>query len=208
MVQRQSNIAEPTPPFFVRTLTGLEESVNTAISKDKASQKKTNAANAKAMTAMKQKIKKSLKEYETDVTKFKEVGIWAILFYFRLISCIQDPEAFEKAFALATAPKEVPTAPVRRAAADRTAEEEDDDDAFQQVGRGGRQYNFTTDSIYKNLQAIQEARGKKVRTLLGLHRLSYQLFRRTPIGQNRFVSSRNCLRWLSRLTNKFVSCFR
>lgn len=37
-------------------------------------------------------------------------------------------------------------------------------DAFTTVGKGGKTMQFTADSIFKNLQMVQEARGKKVCT--------------------------------------------
>ena len=73
MVQRQQNVAEPLPPFYLKTLTSLEESLNVAVSKEKEAKKKMNASNARALTAMKQKIKKTMKEYETDLKKYQEV---------------------------------------------------------------------------------------------------------------------------------------
>ena len=36
------------------------------------------------------------------------------------------------------------------------------EDDFTHVGKGGKATLYTAESIYKNLQAIQEARGKKV----------------------------------------------
>jgi translation initiation factor 3 subunit C len=76
MIQRQHNVSEPIPPFYVRTLVNLESSVNNALAKEKESKKKMNATNAKALTAMKQKIKRAIKEYETDVKKYLEVAIY------------------------------------------------------------------------------------------------------------------------------------
>jgi hypothetical protein len=75
MAQRQQNVSEPIPPFFIRQLTGMEASVTSALAaeKEKASGKKMNATNAKALTAMRQKIKKTMKEYEKDVKRFQEV---------------------------------------------------------------------------------------------------------------------------------------
>lgn len=66
-------MSEPIPPFYVKTLINLESSVNIALVKEKEVKKKMNATNAKALTAMKQKIKKALKEYETDVKKYQDV---------------------------------------------------------------------------------------------------------------------------------------
>jgi translation initiation factor 3 subunit C len=47
---------------------------------------------------------------------------------------------------------------VRRPA---VAEDEDEED-FTRVGKGGKATQYTSEGIYKSLQAIQEARGKKV----------------------------------------------
>ena len=37
-----------------------------------------------------------------------------------------------------------------------------DEPEFTTVGRGGRAMQFTSDSIFKHLQAVRDARGKKV----------------------------------------------
>lgn len=73
MVQRQQNVSEPVPPFYIRTLVNLENSLNAAVAKDKESKKKMNASNARALTAVKQKVKKILKEFEKEVKRFQEV---------------------------------------------------------------------------------------------------------------------------------------
>ena len=75
MVQRQQNISEPVPPFFLRTLVNLEGSLNAAVAKDKESKKKMNANNARALTAVKQKLKKITKEFETEVKRYQAVRI-------------------------------------------------------------------------------------------------------------------------------------
>ena len=74
MVQRQQNISEPVPPFFLKTLLSLESAVNTAQAKDKDSKKKMNASNARGLTAVKQKVKKISKEFETELKRFQEVS--------------------------------------------------------------------------------------------------------------------------------------
>ena len=73
MVQRHQNLAELVPPFYLRQLRNLETSLNAALAKEKEAKKKMNASNARALTAMKQKIKKVLKEYESNLKKFEEV---------------------------------------------------------------------------------------------------------------------------------------
>ncbi|KAK7692712.1 hypothetical protein QCA50_004345 [Cerrena zonata] len=142
MVQRQQNVAEPIPPFFIRTLTGLETSLNSALAKEKEAKKKMNASNARALTAMKQKVKKVTKEYENDVKQFQT-----------------DPEKFESDYLALVSTEAQPqkVKKVKKAAGD--SEEEDDD--FTTVGKGGKAMQFTAEGIYKNLQLVQEARGKK-----------------------------------------------
>ncbi|KAG5643610.1 hypothetical protein DXG03_000618 [Asterophora parasitica] len=140
MVQRQQNVAEPVPPFYIQTLVSLEGSINTATAKEKEAKKKMNATNAKALTAVKQKVKKALKEYEVALKRFQE-----------------DPEAFEREYTAVVAPE--PTAAGKRPAAQAGVAAADDE--FTTVGKGGKVVQYTSEGIFKNLQAVQEARGKK-----------------------------------------------
>ncbi|KAH9935443.1 eukaryotic translation initiation factor 3 subunit 8 [Fomitopsis serialis] len=145
MVQRQQNVSEPIPPFYIKQLVNLEGALNTAVAKEKESKKKMNASNARALNGMRQKVKKVTKEYEADVKRFQA-----------------DPEAFEREYTAIVAPEAPP--PVARARTRRAAESEDEnaeDDAFTTVGKGGKAMAFTPESIFKNLQLVQEARGKK-----------------------------------------------
>lgn len=73
MIQRQQNVGEPIPPFFIRTVTDLETNVSDAQSKD--AKKKMNATNARAFTAMKQKVKKTLKDFEKEVKQYQAVRL-------------------------------------------------------------------------------------------------------------------------------------
>ncbi|EPS99819.1 hypothetical protein FOMPIDRAFT_1123647 [Fomitopsis schrenkii] len=144
MVQRQQNVSEPIPPFFIRQLVNLETALNNAMAKEKEAKKKMNAANARGLNGMRQKVKKVTKEHETEVKRFQA-----------------DPEAFEREYTAAAAP-EAPAAPrTRRPRTDEDEEEGEEDDAFTTVGKGGKAMAFTAESIFKNLQLIQEARGKK-----------------------------------------------
>ncbi|KAF8587876.1 eukaryotic translation initiation factor 3 subunit 8 [Ramaria rubella] len=143
LAQRQTNVAERIPSIYIRTLSGLEDSLNSAMAKEKDAKKKTNLNNSRALNGMKQKVKKLSKEYEADIKRFQE-----------------DPEGFEREYAAAVAePTAVPKAkkPTR---ADLEDEEEEDGD-FTSVGKGGKAMGFTPDSVFKNLQAVQENRGKK-----------------------------------------------
>ena len=80
MVQRQNNVAEPVPPFYLRTLTTLDTSVSTALAKEKEAKKKMNATNARALNSMKQKVKKAIKEYEKDIKEYQEVRMDSVLY--------------------------------------------------------------------------------------------------------------------------------
>ncbi|KAI0779679.1 eukaryotic translation initiation factor 3 subunit 8 [Fomes fomentarius] len=142
MVQRQQNVSEPVPPFYLRTLVNLKNSLNAAVAKEKESKDKMNASNARALTAVKQKIKKISKEFEAELKRFQE-----------------DPEAFEREYTATVAPE--PTPALVKAKKPKRGEEEEGDDEFTTVGKGGKGIQFTPESIFKNLQVIQEARGKK-----------------------------------------------
>lgn len=86
MVQRQHNVSEPIPPFYVKTISSLETSVNTALSKEKEAKKKMNATNAKALTAMKQKVKKALRDNEVEIKKYQEVQFIMLLLFHQNIN--------------------------------------------------------------------------------------------------------------------------
>jgi len=73
MVQRQQNVSEPLSPFYIQMLLSLDTAVQNVLS-DKDAKKKLNATKAKALTAMKQKTKKALKEHESEVAGFKNVS--------------------------------------------------------------------------------------------------------------------------------------
>ncbi|KZT72040.1 eukaryotic translation initiation factor 3 subunit 8 [Daedalea quercina L-15889] len=145
MVQRQQNVSEPVPPFFIRQLVNLESAMNTAVAKEKEAKKKMNAANARGLNGMRQKVKKVSKEYETEIKRFQA-----------------DPDTFEREYNAIVAPEAAPgSARARRARQDEEDAEGEEDDAFTTVGKGGRAMAFTPESIFKNLQLVQEARGKK-----------------------------------------------
>ncbi|KAH9937729.1 eukaryotic translation initiation factor 3 subunit 8 [Amylocystis lapponica] len=148
MVQRQQNVAEPVPSFYVRTLAGLESSLNAAVSKEKEAKKKMNASNARALTAMKQKVKKVAKEYEKEIKQFQT-----------------DPEAFEREYTATVAPETVAAPKPKKAKKPAAGESEDEElqgeDDFMTVGKGGKAMQFTAEGIFKSLQVVQEARGKK-----------------------------------------------
>ncbi|KXN90912.1 Eukaryotic translation initiation factor 3 subunit C [Leucoagaricus sp. SymC.cos] len=142
MVQRQQNVSEPVPSFYINTLLSLDTSVKGVLA-DKDAKKKLTTTKARALTAMKQKIKKTLKEYEAEVTKYQT-----------------DPEAFEQEYQ-STLALIAPTTQATAPAPARSIVRQEDDEEFATVGKGGRVMQFTSEGVLKNLQAVQEARGKK-----------------------------------------------
>ncbi|XP_060951127.1 eukaryotic translation initiation factor 3 subunit C [Limanda limanda] len=62
---------EGVPPFYIRLLADLEDYVN-QLWEDKEGKKKMNKNNAKALSTLRQKIRKYNREYETEVAAYKE----------------------------------------------------------------------------------------------------------------------------------------
>ncbi|KAK9423101.1 hypothetical protein SUNI508_04395 [Seiridium unicorne] len=137
-----SKIAESNKPpkVYIKALVELEEFMNETISKQKVTPKKMNATNARGLNAVKQKIRKITKDYQTQVDAFKA-----------------DEDEFMKSEDEAPAPK-----PKKAKAADIYIEAaEGDEDGFATVGKGGKTLQFTPESIFKHLRSIMESRGKK-----------------------------------------------
>ena len=135
--------ADNRPPKpFVKTIADLEDFMNEAIARQKVTPKKMNATNAKGLNAMKQKIKKTNKEYATEVEKYRE----------------------DKADYMMSDEEEEPQPAQRRQRAAVPAAEEgavDDQEGFSTVGQGGRTLRYTSESILSHLRTINESRGKK-----------------------------------------------
>lgn len=86
------------------------------------------------------------------------LGYSLILYYSK------DPEGFEREYSASVVPDVASAKPkkAKKAAGDDDEEEVEEDDQFTTVGKGGKSMLFSAESIFKNLQLIQEARGKKV----------------------------------------------
>uniref|UniRef100_A0A667XCH6 Eukaryotic translation initiation factor 3 subunit C n=1 Tax=Myripristis murdjan TaxID=586833 RepID=A0A667XCH6_9TELE len=68
---------EGVPPFYIRLLADLEDYLN-QLWEDKEGKKKMNKNNAKALSTLRQKIRKYNRDYETEIAAYKEVD-WGIL---------------------------------------------------------------------------------------------------------------------------------
>ncbi|XP_077595240.1 eukaryotic translation initiation factor 3 subunit C [Stigmatopora nigra] len=62
---------EGVPPFYIRLLADLEDYLN-QLWEDKEGKKKMNKNNAKALSTLRQKIRKYNRDYETEITAYKE----------------------------------------------------------------------------------------------------------------------------------------
>jgi len=75
LVSRQANTSDGIPSGFYKVLSNLDEMLASA----QANRKKMNATNAKALNSMKQKVKKTQREHETQLNKYKAVGSTIVL---------------------------------------------------------------------------------------------------------------------------------
>lgn len=135
-------VAGKPPKHYIKCIADLEDFMNEAIAKQKVTAKKMNKLNAQGLNAVKQRIKKTNKEYQAQIEEYKE-----------------DKDAYlvEEDVEEEPAPK-----PKKVKIADAfTAADEMDDEGFATVGKGGRLLQFTPESIFKHLRTIMESRGKK-----------------------------------------------
>lgn len=132
------------PKLYIKTVSDLEEFVQETLDKQKVSTKKMNAIATRGLNAVRQKIRKLNREYQTDIDSYRE-----------------DKEAF-----MAEEVVEVVEKPSRKK---RVAEEfgdgetinDADEGGWEGVGRDGRALKYTPESILKHLRSIVEARGRK-----------------------------------------------
>ncbi|RDW67194.1 translation initiation factor eIF3 core subunit c [Aspergillus mulundensis] len=136
----------PVPKIYVKTVADLEDFVNEAVTKQKSSNKKMNASNAKGFNAIKQKIKKNNKEYAAQVEKYRA----------NKDGYMESEDEEEKKKPAPAAPRLSKLERVEAPAAFAG-----DDDGFATVGRGGKTLQYTPESILKHLRVIVESRGKK-----------------------------------------------
>jgi hypothetical protein len=73
LINRQANAADPLPISYIKLILSLEQS-QIAVNENAAVKKKMNATNAKALNTMKQKLKKTIRENEAIIEKYKAVS--------------------------------------------------------------------------------------------------------------------------------------
>lgn len=129
------------PKIYIKALADLEDFLNETLAKQKVTLKKMNAIQARGLNAVKQRIKKNNKEYQSQIDSFRA-----------------DKDAFMES----DEEEEPAPMPSRVRFQPDVAEAVDDDDqGFATVGKGGRTLVFAPESIFKHLRSILESRGKK-----------------------------------------------
>ncbi|KAF8466462.1 eukaryotic translation initiation factor 3 subunit 8 N-terminus-domain-containing protein [Kalaharituber pfeilii] len=132
----------PVPKLYIKTITDLEEFMNESIAKDKTATKRMNAANARALNTIKQRIKKNNRGYEKEIEQYRADKDGFMV----------EEEVEEKAAVKTKREKTISR---------EIALEAGDEEGFATVGRGGKTIQYTPESIFKHLKVIIEARGKK-----------------------------------------------
>ncbi|KAI8093474.1 eukaryotic translation initiation factor 3 subunit 8 N-terminus-domain-containing protein [Halteromyces radiatus] len=136
------------PKFYIKVLVELDELIQETTQKDKASKKKVNPANGKAMNATKLKVKKISKQYESMIEQYKK-----------------DPEEFMKEDEEPSTPEPIKSVKNERkpvindisAASSAVVE-----DGFTSVGKGGKATAEIDDKpVLLRLREVLESRGKK-----------------------------------------------
>ncbi|KAI9897623.1 hypothetical protein N3K66_007479 [Trichothecium roseum] len=131
------------PKQYIRIIAEVEDTMNEALAKQKVTPKKMNATQARALNAVKQKIKKTNKDYQTQIDAYKA----------------DKDEFMQSSEEEAPAPKS--TTKTVRIETEAPVAAEDDDEGFATVGKSGRALTYTPESIFKNLRGIMDTRGKK-----------------------------------------------
>ncbi|KAK9387755.1 eukaryotic translation initiation factor 3 subunit 8 N-terminus-domain-containing protein [Lipomyces mesembrius] len=142
-----------TPKLYIKAIAELEDFMNETIKTEKDSKKKMNATNARALNSIKQRIKKNNRQYEDLIAKFRADPDGFLLEAEEILEPVSQVKMRKGAEFEAAA------AAIRLGAA--ATAEDTSDAAFSTIGRGGRTITITPESIFKQLRAILEARGKK-----------------------------------------------
>ncbi|RKF74864.1 Eukaryotic translation initiation factor 3 subunit C [Golovinomyces cichoracearum] len=129
-----------TPKLYIKALSELEDFMNETIAKQKVSTRKMNATNARGLNAVKQRLKKNIKEFQKEIEAYRE-------------NKDEYMESDEEVV--------IPKVKKQKAIGGVPVSIIDDDEGFSTVGKGGRTLQFTPESILKHLRTIIESRGKK-----------------------------------------------
>lgn len=132
------------PKMFIKAIAELETSVAEAFEKQKVTPKKMNPIAQKGLNALRQKIKKNNREYQTEINSFRK-----------------NPDAYMKEDTVEEVAAPAPKKSSKKALVVDPSQIEDGDDGFTMVGAGGKAMVYTPESILKHLRSIVESRGRK-----------------------------------------------
>ena len=129
------------PRMYVKTISDLETTVTEAFEKQKVTPKKMNPIAQKGLNALRQKIRKTHRDYVTEIEEFRK-----------------DPDEYMREEVVEEV---VPAAkkPKKSLTSENVAD--GGDEGFTMVGAGGKAMVFTPESILKHLRSIVESRGRK-----------------------------------------------
>lgn len=132
------------PKLYVKTVADLEILMQETVDKQKVTPKKMNALATKGLNAVRQKIRKVNKDYQTEIDSYRE-----------------DKDGFMAEEVVEAAPAQPKKSRTKDTFASGETLEDVDDADWQGVGKDGRALKYTPESILKHLRSIVEGRGRK-----------------------------------------------
>ncbi|KAK3906508.1 eukaryotic translation initiation factor 3 subunit 8 N-terminus-domain-containing protein [Staphylotrichum tortipilum] len=131
------------PKSYIKCIAELEDFMNETQAKQKVTPKKMNATMARGFNAVKQRIKKNNKDYQSQIDAFRK-----------------DSDAFmESDEEEAPLPKPSKVKFAEAFVSEEAAE--DEEKGFARVDKRGKAIPFSPESIQKHLRSIVESRGRK-----------------------------------------------
>ncbi|KAF2860342.1 hypothetical protein K470DRAFT_258104 [Piedraia hortae CBS 480.64] len=129
------------PKMYIKSVASIEDAINEVLEKQKGPDKPKKMAPPvqKGFNALRQKIKKKVRELADEVARFRADND----------AYMQEEVVEESAPVVKKAKKKVPV------------EIDNDEDGFTTVGAGGKALVYTPESILKHLRSIVESRGRK-----------------------------------------------
>ncbi|OBZ89495.1 Eukaryotic translation initiation factor 3 subunit C [Choanephora cucurbitarum] len=131
--------AIPIPKMFIQVIADVDHALqeNTSAAKEKGKKKKASSVNIKAMSNLKQKIKKSIKQYNDLVVEYRK-----------------DPEQFML--------EDDDEEPIQPQTSSKVPLVDEGDSSFKQVGKAGKIVaDITPENLLVRLREILDNRGRK-----------------------------------------------
>lgn len=145
LVERAVKQYQTTPKQYIKSLVALDEFAQDASKNEKQAKKKMNASNSRALNTIKQRIKKTSRDYESQIAQFKESPN---------AYGLDEKESEDEAVAAKPQDK-------KDIVVTTVATTTDDNEGFSTVGKAGKILQYSSDSLFKTLMTIVESRGKK-----------------------------------------------